>query len=222
MSRPLALLFDLDGTLLDSISLLLACMKHAFSDFPARKPTDAEWIAGIGTPLGQQLDDYARSAEERDALTLRYRTFQRTHHDEYTSCFDGTLETIRSLREKGHPMGIVTSKSNELMQRGLDFVGLTPFMDVLVGLDSTHIHKPHPYPVHFALEKLGYEPQEAAFIGDSPHDMEAGRAAGVITIAALWGPFTREMLQPTAPDYFIERITELPNLIERISGATQG
>src|SRR5689334_234689 len=114
MSRPIALLFDLDGTLLDSIDLLLACMKHAFAEHAGPRPTEAEWIAGIGTPLGQQLDEYSRSPEERDALTLRYRTFQRAHHDEYTRCFDGTLETIRTLRERGHPMAVVTSKSNEL------------------------------------------------------------------------------------------------------------
>jgi len=72
------------------------------------------------------------------------------------------------------------------------------------------------------LAQLGAEPSEAVFVGDSPHDIKSGNAAGVITIAALWGPFTREMLEPYEPAYFIQRITDLPPLLERIARPSAG
>ncbi len=214
-ARPFAVLFDLDGTLIDSITLLLNSVRHAFTDFPGPIPTDADWIAGIGTPLAKQMADYARTPEEIERLTGRYRSFQREHHDRYTSVYPGTLETVQRLHERGHPMGIVTSKSNGMMDRALQFTGLAPYMRTTIGCDSCDRHKPDPFPVQLALQELGYEPHEAVFVGDSPHDVNAGNAAGVVTIAALWGPFTREQLVPSAPTYFLDRIIDLLALIER-------
>jgi len=217
--RPYAVLFDLDGTLIDSITLLLESVKHAFDGFTGNVPTPDEWIGGIGTPLAKQLAEYARSPEEVEALTARYRAFQQEHHDRYTSVYPGTLETLQALRDAGHPMGIVTSKGNAMMDRALAFTGIAPFMGSTIGCDSCDRHKPDPYPVHLALQELGYAPHEAVFVGDSPHDMKAGNAAGVVTIGALWGPFTREQLVPTSPTHYLDRIADLPPLVERIQNA---
>lgn len=209
--RPQAILFDLDGTLIDSIGLLLACVRHTFEGRnPA--PSDDEWIAGIGTPLPKQLAEFA-SAEEIEALTNRYRSFQREHHDRLTTAYDGVERTLAKLAERGHPMGVVTSKSNEMMLRGLRHTGIERYMSTLIGCDSCLIHKPDPYPVMLALKELGYEPEEALFVGDSPHDIQSGNAAGVTTVAALWGPFTREQLEPHKPDLYLENIEGLPKLV---------
>jgi pyrophosphatase PpaX len=213
---PAAVLFDLDGTLIDSIGLLLACVRHAFDGFDGPVPTDEEWVAGIGTPLAQQLAVYARSPEEVTALTTRYRTFQREHHDAYTTVYPGTLDTLRTLRDAGHPMAIVTSKSNAMMELALEHTGIAPFMQSTIGCDSCTIHKPDPFPVHLALQELGGTPDNAIFVGDSPHDIRAGNAAGVVTIAALWGPFRREQLEPYRPAHFLDRISALPPLVEQI------
>jgi pyrophosphatase PpaX len=221
-ARPYAVLFDLDGTLIDSITLLLKSVRHAFDGFTGAIPTDEEWIAGIGTPLATQMAAYARSPEEITDLTARYRSFQREHHDAYTSLYPGTLETVRALHDAGHPMGIVTSKSNAMMDRALAFTGLTPYMRTTIGADSTPRHKPDPYPVHAALQELGYPPPEAIFIGDSPHDIHAGNAAQVATIGALWGPFTKPQLLPASPLYFLDRITDLPSLVQRIQTGRVG
>jgi pyrophosphatase PpaX len=213
--RPYAVLFDLDGTLIDSIDLLLACMKHAFE---GRKhaPTDAEWIAGIGTPLARQLEPYATSPADVDVLVSRYRTFQHEAHDRMTRTFDGVFETLEKLHETGHPMALVTSKGNNMMLKSMRFTNIEKFMSSMIGADSCEIHKPDPFPVHLALSELGYKPAEAVFVGDSPHDIAAGNAAGVTSIAALWGPFTREMLEPARPTYFLDDIRGLIPLIERI------
>ena len=220
-SRPYAVLFDLDGTLIDSIALLLASMRHTFHG-RTRKPTDTEWIEGLGTPLPKQLTPYVESDQDRERLVNRYRTFQHENHDRLMARYEGVIDTLALLFQRGHPMGVVTSKGNAMMDRGLKFIGADEYIEVAIGYDSVHIHKPDPFPVRAALQKLGYEPGEAVFVGDSPHDIKSGNAAGVITIAALWGPFTRSELEPHKPTYFLDRITELPPMLDRIASQNAG
>lgn len=221
--RHYAVLFDLDGTLIDSIGLLLASVKHTFAGREDRAPTEEEWIAGIGTPLAEQLRPFVESEEDAAELVNRYRIYQRQHHDALTTAYDGVLETLEQLSDWGHPMGVVTSKSNEMMERGLRHTGLDVYMTTMIGCDSCALHKPDPFPVRMALEELGYEPHEAVFVGDSPHDISSGNAAGVTTIAALWGPFTRNELAPYKPTLFLDQITDLPEAIQRLqAGAIAG
>lgn len=214
-TRPYAVLFDLDGTLIDSIGLLLECVHHTFEG-RAPAPTDDEWIAGIGTPLRKQLAAYTTNDDEIEQLVDRYRNYQREHHDRMTWAFPGVTETLLELERRGHPMGIVTSKSNEMMDRGLEWVGIMRHMQTRIGMDNAKKHKPDPFPVLMALEELGYSTGEAVFVGDSPHDIASGNAAGVISIAALWGPFTREQLEPLKPTRLIQSITELPSVLDEL------
>jgi pyrophosphatase PpaX len=215
-ARPYAVLFDLDGTLIDSIALLLASMKHTFQG-RSRKPTDDEWIEGLGTPLPKQLTPYVESDEDRERLVNRYRSFQHENHDRLMSQYAGVIDTIALLYQRGHPLGVVTSKGNMMMERGLKFIGADDYIEVAIGYDSVHIHKPDPFPVRAALEKLEYQASEAVFVGDSPHDIKSGNDAGVITIAALWGPFRRDQLEPYNPTYFLDDIKDLPPLLDRIA-----
>jgi pyrophosphatase PpaX len=220
-ARPYAVLFDLDGTLIDSIALLLASMKHTFQG-RSRKPTDDEWIEGLGTPLPKQLTPYVESDEDRERLVNRYRTFQHENHDRLMSQYAGVIDTIALLYQRGHPLGVVTSKGNMMMERGLKFIGADDYIEVAIGYDSVHIHKPDPFPVRAALEKLEYQASEAVFVGDSPHDIKSGNDAGVITIAALWGPFRRDQLEPYDPTYFLDDIKDLPPLLDRIAAPQAG
>ena len=217
LQRPLALLFDLDGTLADSIALLLAGFHHTFATHrPDFTPADEEWIAGIGTPLITQMRHFVPTEEEAQQMILTYREFQRTHHDEMLREFEGVGETLALLKSRGYPMGLVTSKSNELAHRALTWLHLTDHIDVVVGMESTERHKPDPEPVLHALAALGATPSHALFLGDSPHDIEAGNAAGVTSVAALWGPFSRTVLEGASPTYFLEHIRELPALVGRL------
>src|SRR5256714_7383795 len=171
-ARPYAVLFDLDGTLVDSIALLLASMRHTCLG-RARQPTDAEWIEGIGTPLPKQLTPYVESDEDRERLVNRYRTFQTENHDRLMARYEGVIDTLALLYQRGHPMGIVTSKGNTMMDRGLKFIGADDYIEVAIGYDSVHIHKPDPYPVRAALEKLEYTATEAVVVGDARHSITA-------------------------------------------------
>jgi pyrophosphatase PpaX len=217
MARPGAVLFDLDGTLVDTIELLLSSMRHAFRSRPERAPTFEQWIAGIGTPLATQLRVYAANETELEELTEGYRSYQILHHDRLTRCYEGAVSVVEDLHRRGHPMAVVTSKGNGIARRTIEYVGLDRYLPVIVGVDSTRKHKPDPEPVYFALEQLGAPRETAAFVGDSPHDVAAGNAAGVTTIGALWGPFSREALVIASPTYLLEGIRELPGLLDSLS-----
>jgi pyrophosphatase PpaX len=217
MSTPLrAVLFDLDGTLIDSIGLIVDAMHYAFEGFDGEVPADCDWMAGIGTPLFKQLALYARSPEEFQMLRERYRAYQFMHHDSVVKEYPGTTLVLEELHARGLVMGIVTSKGDELARRGLELTGLARFVTAVVGADSVTRYKPEPEPVLFALEKLGVGAGEALMIGDSPHDISSGNAARVRTIGALWGPFTREQIAVAKPTFWMDSITELPALIESL------
>jgi len=210
-----AVLFDMDGTLLDSIELIIESAVYAFAGRPGPQPTRAEWQALIGTPLDAMLRPWALDAEDEAFLRARYRQFQAEHHDRFVRLYDGVEATLRELHGRGHPLAIVSSKLDVGIRRSMDHYRLTPLFDAIVGIDHTTRHKPDPEPVHFALAKLGVRAQEALFVGDSPHDIEAGRAAGVATVAVLWGAYTRAEIEPAGPTHWIERMGDLPSLLER-------
>jgi len=212
--RP-AVLFDMDGTLLDSIDLILDGAAFAFEG-RAVAPTRAEWRALIGTPLDSMLGHWATTPDDVQFLRGRYRQFQLEHHDEYVRLYDGVEDTLRGLHTRGHRLGIVSSKLDAGIRRSMDYFGLTPLFEVIVGMDHTANHKPHPEPVRFALSRLGLEPRDAIFVGDSPHDIESGNAATVPTVGVTWGAFTRVEIERARPTHWIEQMTDLTELVARI------
>jgi pyrophosphatase PpaX len=212
-ARPLAVLFDLDGTLIDSIELILNSARHAFRDRSGHVPDDAEWRRLIGMPLEASFRRYASDDADVAALLAKYREYQLANHDRLVKCYDEVVETVDFIRAAGHPVAIVTSKTTTMTRRGLDVSGLGAHFDMIIGCDVCERHKPDPQPVQIALQRLGYAPDEAVFVGDSVYDMLAGNAAGVTTIAALWGPFTREDLAASQPAHYLKRMGDLPRLL---------
>lgn len=219
MGDRVALLFDLDGTLIDSIGLLLASMQHAF-DGRTRVPTVAQWTAGIGTPLRSQLAEWCDDDAAVEALVDRYRTYQDVHLERMTSLYPGVRELLEWARGDGYRLGIVTSKGRGMTARSLDHVGIAGMFDVVVTYEDTSTHKPGPEPVLHALARLGCDRADAVFIGDSPHDMFAGRSAGVRTAACLWGPFSRDELASATPTWWLDSPGELAALVTRVTSVT--
>ncbi len=208
----MALLFDLDGTLIDSIELLLTCMEHAFTGrSPA--PSRAAWTAGIGTPLRTQLAEWCDDDAAVEELVGKYRDFQDLHLERLTSPYPGVLDFFAWARGEGHATGLVTSKGRGMTARSLEHVGLADSFDTIVTYEDTERHKPGPEPVQLALDRLGLPASRAIFLGDSTHDMHSGRAAGVRTAAALWGPFSREELAPAEPTWWLHSIDELRPIV---------
>ena len=215
---PFAVLFDLDGTLIDSIQLIILAAQHAFASRAGPAPSDAEFIAGIGRPLVAQFGPFALDDDDMQLLTTRYREYQLMHHDRLTTLYEGVMDAVLELHGRGHPMGIVTSKMDGIARRSIAHVGLEPYMSVVVACDHTTRHKPDPEPVHLALARLGVAPSRAVFIGDSPYDIQAGNAAGVTSIAATWGAFSHDTLAAARPSYVLENPQALSGLILQLSG----
>jgi len=214
--RP-AILFDLDGTLIDSIELILGAARHAFDGFAGRVPTDEEWRTGIGRPLHTVLREYASDDTEAAMLFGRYRAYQLEHHDRLIQPYEGVVETVRSLAGAGHPMALVTSKSDWMALKALVLVGLDRLIPTIVGAESCVNHKPHPEPVERALALLGVSSGDAIFVGDSPHDVQSGRAAGVRTVGVTWGAFTAEEMRRSGADVVIDRVEALREVVARFS-----
>ncbi len=205
MARLSTYLFDLDGTLIDSTALIMSSFRHTMLTHRGAVPDDEDWRAGFGRPLRPQLARYARDAEEVGRMTATYRAHNLDHHDRLVKPYAGIRSVVAELAGRGARLGIVTSKNRTAAEHGLRHCGLDGFFEALVTSDDVTEHKPHPAPVLAALARLETRPAETVFIGDSPHDCEAGRAAGVSTAAALWGPFSRASLDPHGPDHWLER-----------------
>ena len=213
-----ALLFDLDGTLVNSIELIVRSARHAFEGFPGRAPTDEEWRAGIGRPLMTMIRHFAPDEAEALRVQARYRAYQLEHHDRLVHAYEGIVPLVVALAAAGHPMALVTSKADWLARRALQHVGLAGAIPVVVGCDSCVQHKPHPEPVARALALLGVGSGDALFVGDSPHDVEAGRAAGVLTVGVTWGAFTPAELRASGADVVVDDVEGLRAAIRARAG----
>ena len=208
-----AVLFDLDGTLADTTELIMQAFRHTMLAHFGEEGSDDEWLALLGMPLRVQMRKFGRSDEEADAMVQTYVSFQHTVHDEMVDTFPGVLDVVERLKSRGTRVAVVTSKANKIAHRTLACCGLGGVFETVVTVDDVAKGKPDPDPVHLAMARLGLDrPEGVVFLGDSPYDVMAGRAAGVFTAAALWGPFERAKLQEVDPHFFLESPAELLSL----------
>ncbi len=211
-------LFDLDGTLIDSIRLILDSYHHTLTHHRLPARTDEEWLRGVGTPLHVQFSEWRDLPEVLEAMIATYREYNLKHHDRMVTVYPGVVDAIREIKAAGIQTGLVTSKNRQGAVKGLTLVGLEALMDVLVCADEVTNPKPHPEPVEKAIALLGADPSTTVYVGDSIHDMHSGRAAAVKTAAALWGPFGRAHLESAAPDFWLETPADLVSLLVQGEG----
>ncbi|MEM1025111.1 MAG: HAD-IA family hydrolase [Myxococcota bacterium] len=208
-------LFDLDGTLLDSTELIIASYRHTLEAVGHPAPSDEEVISGFGTPL---LDNLRRMGpEERTEEMIEiYSEHNGAHHDQMVRAFPGAREVVETLAVEGRRLGVVTGKRRFYALKGLSFLGLLDHFETVITPERTKRGKPAPDPVLAALEDMDCRPEDTLFVGDSVHDMRAGQQAGTAVGAATWGPFRREALVATQPDYVLETLEELLELTRNL------
>ncbi len=216
LKKVKGILFDLDGTLIDTVELIRQSFRYATQKILGQKIPDEILLRNLGTPLRSQMEVFSK--EKADELTRVYQEFNWAHHDELIREYPGTKEVLKRLKEWGYKLAVVTSKSYPLAQKGISAFNLSPFFEVVVTLDDVSEFKPLPGPILAALNRLGFKPSQAIYIGDSPHDIKAGKRAKVLTAAALWGPFSFENLKKEKPDIFLENIGELEEIIKGLKG----
>src|SRR5260221_7179926 len=190
-------LFALEGTLMVSVRLFLDSYHPPLGAQGLAPMDDAHWLAGLGTPLRVQFRHWSDDPERLEAMIATYREYNLAHHDAMVTAYPGAVEMVRAIRAAGYRTGLVTSKNRPGALRGLRLVGLDGAMELIIGPDEVKNPKPHPEPILTALEMLGDPAAGALYVGDSVHDMESGRAAGVQTAAGLGGPFDRGDLAAT-------------------------
>lgn len=189
-----AVLFDLDGTLLDSIELILESYVHTLAAHALPPRTDEDVLSGLGTTLEDQFIRWGY-ADRVAELVQTYIDFNLREHDRFAKPYPGIDAIVSDLRAARVPLGLVTSKRRRGGEMGLRALGLDEMFEVAIYGDEVERPKPDPDPVHRALRGLGLEPSErVTFVGDAIHDIEAGRAAGIHTIAVTWGAGRREDL----------------------------
>ena len=207
------ILFDFDGTVGDTWDLIMCSMRYATRAVLGREIPDEVLSAGIGTPLDDQMvvlagGDVALGKH----MAAVYRDHNHAVHDAMIKPFPGVVDTLQQLQARGYAMGVVTSKLHKLAWHGCEVVGAAPYFDLLIAPDDFPLHKPDPGPVLEGCRRLGLAPQECAYVGDSPYDMQAGRGAGCFTVAATYGMFSREKVLAEGPDTQVAEFSQLLEL----------
>jgi pyrophosphatase PpaX len=206
-------LFDLDGTLIDSGAIILASMRHAARTVLDREIEDEILMASVG---GAGLTEQMRLLDPHhaDELVRVYREHNEPLHATLEAC-RGILDVLPELRAGGRRLGIVTAKRRVTVQLAFDTLPeLEPLFDVVVGSEDTTKHKPEPEPLLHALDVLGAEPHEAAYVGDSPFDVRAAKAAGVYAVAVTWGGIhVEDRLRAEEPDAVVHAAAELLDVL---------
>jgi len=202
--------FDLDGTVVDTVELIVESFRYATRTVLGVVLPDEVITAGVGQPLMIQMEHL--SAEHARELYDIYREYNHRRHDELIRGYSGITELLDGLRAAGRRIGLVTSKSRDTTQMAFRAVGLQDRFEVVVTASDTDEHKPSPVPLLLCLEQLRAPAGGAIYVGDSPVDIEAGAAAGMATAAVAWGVFGKEALMAVTPDFWVEAPHELLDL----------
>jgi pyrophosphatase PpaX len=201
-------LFDLDGTVIDSGGIILASMRHATREVLGREYGDEELMQTVGGP-GLEAQMRAFDPDRVEELVTVYRAHNEPLHEELMCC-TGMEDALERLRADGRRLGVVTAKRRETVQLAFAHVPLGHLFEVVVGGDETERHKPDPQPLLLAAERFGAVPEETAYVGDSPFDVRAAKAAGMGSIAVTWGRIhDRARLEHEQPDAIVDTAEEL-------------
>ncbi|MTI80228.1 MAG: HAD-IA family hydrolase [Firmicutes bacterium] len=207
-------LFDLDGTLANSLPLIRNTFQRVFDEMNIDWGDD-EVMGWIGRPLKDIGIHFAGEDRQPDFFKL-YQEYYAIDHDHYTTVYPGTMEMLKQLEDGGYTMGVVTSKTTKVAQRSIEYLGIDKYIQVLIGVNDVDKHKPQPEPLYAALEKLNRTTKQAAYVGDSPFDILAAKAAGTLAIAVPWGMAERNVLENHKPDYILNNWDELISLIGNV------
>ncbi len=208
-----AALFDFDGTLVDTTELIYQSMRHATGEVLGREIPRETLMANVGQPLPRQME--LIDADRAEALLESYRLHNEEHHDLLIGEFPGVKRSLAKLSAGGVRVAVVTSKRRLSLEMALErFPGLGEVVDRFVTMEDTTEHKPHPAPLLKGLVFLGdIPPEEAAYVGDSPFDVGAAKAAAVKSVAVSWGAFSEDTLRSAEPDHLVPDLDTAVDLL---------
>jgi pyrophosphatase PpaX len=205
------ILFDLDGTLIDTNELIITTYLHTLEKYYPSKYQREDVLPFLGPTLHEAFGSIDPNLVEE--MVLEYRAFNIANHDELVTEFAGVFETVQTLKDKGYKLGIVTTKRHDVTLKGLRLMDLERFFEVVVTYDHVSKTKPDPEPIFKALELLNSSPEETMMVGDNYHDILAGKNAGTITAGCAWSIKGREYIAKYEPDYILENMADLLTIL---------
>jgi pyrophosphatase PpaX len=205
-------LFDLDGTLIDTNELIISSFLHTLETYYPNTYTREDVLPFLGPTLRETFEPM--DATKVNEMIATYRKYNLTHHDSFVTEFPTVIDTVKRLKETGYKVGIVTTKLSDTVMKGLKLTKLDSYFDVIVALDHVKKAKPDPEPIYKALEQLGSKPEEAIMVGDNYHDILAGKNAGTQTAGVAWTIKGRAYLEQFEPDFMLEEMADLLRILE--------
>lgn len=206
------LLFDLDGTLINTNELIIASYIHTLDQYYPGTYGREDVLPFMGPTLEDVF--MGINPEKAEEMIAIYREFNVGQHDLLVKEFNGVFETIRTLHENGYKLAIVSTKVRNVVLKGLVLTNLDQFFDVVITLDEVNHAKPDPEPLEKALALLGSSAEEAIMIGDNHHDIMGGKNAGTLTCGVAWSLKGKEYLEQYKPDYILEEMADLLDIVE--------
>ncbi len=207
-----AVLFDMDGTLLDSEGLSSEATDYGVHAITGRHLTDRENRSLTGQPVRKILAEWF--PENNNSIYEAGIEYYRTRINKIAP-FPGVPDMLHNLNVK-YRMAIVTSTHREQAVEILRSVGIHDYFEFVIGQDDTAMNKPDPEPVFLALSRLNVSKEECIFVGDQPYDIIAAHEAGITAAAAIWGSGIKEVLETYHPDYILGRPEELLSLLNKL------
>lgn len=202
------ILFDLDGTLLNTNDLVMESLKHTIRTHRGQEICDGDLYKYFGQPLVEIMADL--DPGRADELVKTYREYNWEKHDVLTTIFPGVPETLAELKLQNIPLGVVTSKLKDLASRGLRLFGIEGYFDVVVAFEDTDRHKPEPDPILKALEGMHSSGgKQVMMVGDSPYDIICAGQAGVTSAVVDWSIHPKEVLSECKPDIWLKNFSDI-------------
>ncbi|OFI06794.1 pyrophosphatase PpaX [Clostridium acetireducens DSM 10703] len=205
-----AVLFDLDGTLINTNSAVIESFKYTFKKHLGIKIPEEEITKTFGEPLYDVMERYDK--ENAELMVNIYREYNEKIHDEFAKSFNGVEDALNILKSKGLKLGVVTSKRRDMAERGLNLFNISKYMDIVITPENTKMHKPKGEPALKACELLNICPEESLMVGDSQNDILCGKNAGCYTCLVKYTAVPLEHVMKYKPDYVIENMLEVVDI----------
>lgn len=203
-------LFDLDGTLIDTNELIIASFLHTFEQY-GKKLSRKEAIDFIGPPLRDSFEQV--DPEQAESMMASYREHNLQHHDDYVTAFPNVIETLERLKKNNIQLGIVTTKISSTVDMGLNVTGLGNYFKTIITMDDVTNAKPHPEPIEKAMKALQANPDSTLMVGDNQHDIDAGKNAGIQTAGVAWSLKGRARISELNPTYMLDDMRDLLSIV---------
>ena len=210
-------LFDFDGTLVNTNDVIIASWQHTYKHYLGREESIEKITSCFGEPLLLTMEREFPGVPPEESAEV-YRIFQQENAHLLVKIFPGIKELLQKLKDAGYRMAIVTSRTRESARRYMDMFGISEFFETLVTCDDTTVHKPNPEPILLCLEKMGIKAEEAIMVGDSPFDIKCANNAGVKSVMVGWRITSdnASMIPDAKEDYNIETPDQMLEVLAQV------